>query len=251
MKSNSCSKPFAAIAPFYDRLMSFVNYPGWIAYIEKIIEMNRVKENVIVDLACGTGVCLRLWAGKGYEVVGLDRSRAMLEVCRGQVAGLDNAVLINADMRGFALARPVGVITCLYDSLNYLLAEDDLLGCFRSVHEALRDDGVFIFDMNTIHSLRDEWGNNTFQRRDEGLLSVWSNRYDPEANISSLNITLHVRRNGEEIILREFHQERGYPLAVIEELLRDAGFDISLYRHLTFAPASEFDLRIMGVARKL
>ncbi|MBE0432135.1 class I SAM-dependent methyltransferase [candidate division WOR-3 bacterium] len=250
MKSNSCSKPFATIAPYYDRLMSFVNYPGWIAYIEKIIQLSSVKENVIVDLACGTGVCLQLWAEKGYEVIGLDRSFAMLEVCRERVVGQGNVLLINADMRDFALARPVGVITCLYDSLNYLLADADLLGCFRSVHEALRDDGIFIFDMNTIHSLRDEWGNNTFQRRDEGLLSVWSNRYDTDANISSLNITLHVRRNGQEMILEEFHQERGYPLSVIEDLLREAGFDCSLYRHLTFTPASEFDLRVMGVARK-
>ena len=250
MRSNSCSEPFATIAPYYDRLMSFVNYPGWIAYIEKIIELNRVRQDVVLDIACGTGTCLQLWAEKGRGVIGLDRSRAMLEVCRRRLAAYPDVRLMSADMRQFALAQPVGVITCLYDSLNYLLTEADLLACFHSVRAALRDDGVFIFDMNTIHSLRDEWGSNTFQRRDEGLFSIWSNQYDAAANISSLNIRLHVRRNGEELVLEEFHQERGYPVAAIEGLLREAGFESALYRHLTFTPASELDLRIMGVARK-
>ena len=250
MKSKSCSTPFTSIAPYYDKLMSFVNYPSWVAYIEKIIQMSRVSEKTILDLACGTGVCLELWASNGYEVVGIDKSLAMLEVCREKMAQHDNTLLINGDMRDFKLARQVPVITCLYDSLNYLLAEAELLRCFRRVHDALRSDGVFIFDMNTIHSLRDEWGNNSFQRRDEGLFSLWTNTYNPVENISSLNISLQVRRNGQEITLNEFHQERGYELSVIGELLKDAGFDFSLYRHLTFTPATELDLRIMGVARK-
>jgi SAM-dependent methyltransferase len=250
MKSNSCSEPFATIAPYYDKLMSFVNYPSWVVYITKIIQLSDVQEKTILDLACGTGVCLELWAKNGYDVIGLDRSQAMLQICQEKLAGQDNIILINGDMRSFRLARQMPVITCLYDSLNYLLTESELLSCFRSVYDALQSDGVFVFDMNTIHSLRDEWGNNSFQRRDEGLFSIWSNHYNPIENLSSLNITLHVRRNGQEMVLREFHQERGYALSVIEELLRDAGFTFSLYRHLTFTPATELDLRVMGVARK-
>jgi predicted TPR repeat methyltransferase len=250
MKSNSCNTPFATIAPYYDKLMSFVNYPGWVAYIEKIIMLSSINEKTILDLACGTGVCMDLWANKGYEVIGLDRSLSMLQVSKEKLSHYENILLINGDMRDFHLSRKMPIITCLYDSLNYLLTESNLLKCFCSVSEALTDDGVFIFDMNTVHSLRDEWGNNTFQRRDEGLFSSWSNSFDPNLNISSLSITLHVRRNGQEIVIGEFHRERGYPLAVIEDLLSEAGFNCPLYRHLTFSPATENDLRIMGVARK-
>lgn len=250
MKSNSCSIPFAAIAPYYDRLMSFVNYPSWVAYIEKIIALSGIREKIIFDLACGTGVCLELWSDKGYEVIGLDKSLDMLRVSREKLSDRGDSLLINGDMRDFYLGRKMPIVTCLYDSLNYLLNEADLLRCFRHVSDALRDDGIFIFDMNTIHSLRDEWGNNTFQRHDEGLFSVWSNSFNPNDNISSLSITLHVRRNGQEMIFGEFHQERGYALDLIKALLCEAGFTCSLYRHLTFSPATENDLRIMGVARK-
>ncbi len=250
MESNFYSKAFATIAPYYDRLMSFVNYSGWVDYIEKIIKLNDIKAKRIFDLACGTGVCLELWSDRGYEVIGLDKSLGMLKVCRDKLLKNNNSLLVNGDMRYFKLGMKVPIITCLYDSLNYLLTEAELLRCFRRVYDALSDDGIFIFDMNTIHSLRDEWGNNRFQRRDKDLFSIWSNHFNPNSNISSLSITLHVRRNGEDIVMREYHQERGYPLMVIEELLNAAGFGCSLYRHLTFTPAVENDLRIMGVAKK-
>lgn len=250
MKSNFYNLAFSTIAPYYDKLMSFVNYPAWVDYIEKIIVLNNIEEKLIFDLACGTGVCLDLWLDKGYEVIGLDKSLDMLQVTKRKLAEKDRGLLINGDMRNFKLGRQMPIITCLYDSLNYLLTAAELLRCYRRVFDALSDDGIFVFDMNTIHSLRDEWGNNTFQRRDEGLFSIWSNSFDPNSDISSLSVTLHVRRNGEELVLREHHQERGYALSRIEELLSETGFEFSLYRHLTFTPATESDLRIMGVARK-
>jgi SAM-dependent methyltransferase len=250
MKSNFFSSPFATIAPYYDKLMSFVNYPSWVAYIEKILLLSNIPDKIVFDLACGTGVCLELWSQKGYQVIGLDRSIDMLQVSKERLLKSDNALLINGDMRDFRLARPMPVITCLYDSLNYMLTEAELLSCYRCIYDALSDKGVFIFDMNTIHSLRDEWGSKTFERHEEGLLSVWSNTFNPNNNVSSLSITLRVRRNGQEVVLREQHQERGYSLPVIEQLLIQAGFAASLYRHLTFVPAAEHDLRIMGVARK-
>lgn len=250
MKSNFYNLAFSTIAPYYDKLMSFVNYPAWVDYIEKIIVLNNIKKKLIFDLACGTGVCLDLWLDKGYEVIGLDKSLDMLQVTKRKLAEKDRGLLINGDMRNFKLGRQMPIITCLYDSLNYLLTAAELLRCYRRVFDALSDDGIFVFDMNTIHSLRDEWGNNTFQRRDEGLFSIWSNSFDPNSDISSLSVTLHVRRNGEELVLREHHQERGYALSRIEELLSETGFEFSLYRHLTFTPATESDLRIMGVARK-
>jgi hypothetical protein len=184
-------------------------------------------------------------------VIGLDQSLSMLIVCRRRfvAAELDRVVLINGDMRNFALRQPVSIMTCLYDSLNYLLSERDLARCFQSVHNALTKDGLFIFDMNTIHCLREEWGNNTYHRQDGNINSVWTNQFNCSTNISSLDLTLKIKENGDYATVHEFHQERGYPLHTVGRLLSDAGFTFSLYRHLTFNPAHEQDIRIMGVAQ--
>ncbi len=252
MKSEEHKQTFATIASYYDALMSFVDYPAWVSYIEAILTLNKIKEKTILDLACGTGVCLELWWQKGYNIIGLDNSIAMLEVCKKRLSQISNGsiYLINGDMRNFVFAKRLPIITCLYDSLNYLLTEEDLLSCFQNVREALDNNGIFIFDMNTVHCLRDEWGNSTFHRQDANIHSVWTNSFNPETNISSLTLTLNIHKNGEVKTIREFHQERAYPLITITDLLSRAGFEYNFYRHLTFNPAHEINVRIMGVAKK-
>jgi SAM-dependent methyltransferase len=255
MKSEDYNPAFTEIAPYYDKLMSFINYQGWVVYIEKITALNNIREKKILDLACGTGVCLELWLQRHYQVIGLDKSFAMLQVCKDRLSKFFladdyNWVLINGDMCDFSLAQRVPIITCLYDSLNYLMREAELVQCFEKVYEMLRSDGIFIFDMNTIHSLRDEWGNQTYYRQDNDVHSTWENTFHSDKNISSLKLTLTIRRDGSIITHREVHQERAYPLSTIKNLLSEVGFKASLYRHLTFQPAQESDLRVMGVARK-
>jgi len=252
MKSEDYSKSFTTIAPYYDSLMSFIDYPSWVSYIETILRLNRIQGKIILDLACGTGVCLELWWKKEYEVIGLDMSISMLHVCKNRFSNrINNGIcLINGDMRKFALAKKLPIITCLYDSLNYLLTEEDLLKCFQSVYEALEDNGIFIFDMNTEFCLRFEWGNNTFHRHDENIHSIWTNSFNPINSISSLKITINIKKDGNIKTIKEFHKERGYSLVTIADILSDAGFTFSFYRHLTFESAHEQDLRIMGIAKK-
>lgn len=252
MRSGEYSESFTTIAQYYDVLMSFINYPSWIAYIENILSFHAIKRRILFDIACGTGVCLEHWMNRGYEVIGLDRSREMLRVARDRFHRMKrpDICLIEGDMRDFTLQRQVPIVTCLYDSINYLLTEEDIHSCFKQVHEVLEDNGVFIFDMNTVHCLRDEWGNNTFYRQDENINSVWHNSFDTATGISTLQITLKIHENGAIRTIKEHHQERGYLLSTISKLLRAAGFTSSLYRHLTFNPAWENDLRIMGVAKK-
>ncbi len=254
MRSGDFNPAFSSIAQHYDRLMSFVNYPSWIIYIEKILFVSDITDREIFDLGCGTGVCLDLWRRRGYRVGGLDRSSAMLEVCRQRLgrAGSEpgELPLEVGDMREFRLPRPVPVITSLYDTVNYLLTEEDLERCFKCVFDNLRPNGMFVFDLNTTHALRDEWGSNVFNRRDESIHSTWDNTFDTETGISTLLITLDIHESDRLTTLRELHQERAYPLATFEKTLTAAGFRSHLYRHLTFQAASEQDLRVMAVCRK-
>jgi len=254
MKSGEFDPAFSCIARHYDRLMAFVNYPAWILYIEKILFVNDITEREIFDMGCGTGVCLELWRRRGYRVGGLDRSAMMLEVCRERLgrngAEPDEPPLTVADMREFHLPRSAPIITSLYDTVNYLLTEEDLQRCFRCVFDNLRPNGMFIFDLNTIHALRDEWGSNVFNRRDENIQSTWDNIFDTETGISTLRITLDIHESDRLTTVRELHQERAYPLSTFERILTATGFRSHLYRHMTFQTASENDLRVMAVCRK-
>ena len=48
MRSREYNKAFSDIAPYYDTLMSYVNYPAWITYIEQILKYCNVDKKTLV-----------------------------------------------------------------------------------------------------------------------------------------------------------------------------------------------------------
>ncbi|RKX71670.1 hypothetical protein DRP53_00870 [candidate division WOR-3 bacterium] len=241
-------RPFSEIAPYYDRLMSHVRYKIWVDYTKEIIRRNGIDGKRVLDLACGTGEPTRHLIRAGFDVVGLDRSEAMLEVAK---AKLPDVKFIQADIRDFTLDERFDIVTSYYDSINYLLSEADLRSCFQSVFAVLNSPGLFIFDMNTIHVLKDHWDNRIVVREDGNIFSIWENGHDPTTNISTLKLTVFVREGKRYLRLREIHKERGYSLELVLENLRRVGFqECQVYHHLTFNPPHRDTDRVMFVARR-
>jgi len=244
------TRPFSRIAPYYDTMMEFINYPRWVGYVIDIIHKFKKSPKTILDLACGTGTPSLLLAKRGYRIVGLDSSKEMLRVMKEKLREY-NPLLIHGDMRSFKLPYPVDSTICLFDSLNYLLTEKELINTFTSVYNNLRWDGLFIFDMNTIAGLTTYWGNQTFTREIKNTYSIWRTIFDKKKNISTLYLTLFVKTDKGYKRIEEVHQERGYKITDIESFLKSAGFNrVVFYQHLTFLKAKESNYRIMGVAEK-
>lgn len=242
-------EPFTEFAPFYDSFMlKCVDYEGWVKYLEKIFKQFKVKPKTILDLACGTGIPTLLLAKRGYRMVGVDRARTMLEVLKRKSQGYNNIITIEADMRNFALPEPTDAAICLYDSINYLLTEEDLAQCFKCVRASVKRDGLFIFDMNTEYGLAVFWGNRETVRESANVHSIWQNRYDKKTKISTLHLTCQVK--GENRTFLEVHQERGYELSLIQKILSNSGFpSVNFYHHGTFVQPTDFSVRVMVVAK--
>ncbi len=242
--------PFSQIAPYYDTLMNHIDYPGWVEYIIKIFRALKKTPEVIIDVACGTGNAALLLAKSGFRVIGVDQSAGMLEIFKKKAAGLD-ITFVCADMRGFTVPQPADAAISLFDSINYLLTEDELEQCFRTVHQNLKPGGLFVFDMNTIFGLSTHWGNSITLREVGNIYSIWKNTYDYKDNISTLHLTLFVKNKQSYERMDELHRERGYPAPVIEKRLKRAGFaKTHFYQHLFFTPPSSHTARMMIVAER-
>jgi SAM-dependent methyltransferase len=207
----------------------------------------------MLDLACGTGTLAILRAEAGWETTGLDRSPSMLDEARRKSHGSDSSItFMHGDMRTFSLEQPVDLITCFYDSLNYLLQDVDLLRCFESAYHELIPGGMFCFDMATEFFLREYWcGTETYEEDD--YQQIMRSSYDEERQHSTLVLDGIVRHeDGGEYRFREVHVERGYARAEVERLLAQAGFvSEACYDCFTFESPNERSLRYFWVARKL
>jgi SAM-dependent methyltransferase len=136
---------YQAMAAVYDRLMLHVNYEKWVDGLE--FQWKRLGKNprTVLDAGCGTGSVLLPLAGRGYQVYGIDNSGDMLAVCRDKLLSRSlSAVLLEMDIRKVRLPEQVDTAICLCDTLNYLVKENDLLKCFKSIFSVLKPGGSFV-----------------------------------------------------------------------------------------------------------
>lgn len=133
---------------FYDRVMGERSDAA--EYIAGLIARHKPEAKTVLEIACGTGSILGILSAS-YYVTGLDRSRPMLAIARKK---LPHVRFFRQDMTSFRIAGRFDAIVCVFDSINHLLRFADWRKVFRSVALHLKDDGVFIFDINTLGKLR-------------------------------------------------------------------------------------------------
>ena len=130
----------------------------------------------------------------------------------------DGILYLQQDMREFELYGTVKAVVCVCDSMNYLLEEEDLAEVFSLVHNYLDQDGIFIFDMNTLYKYRDLIGDATICENREHESFIWENCFDEESSINEYALTLFVEQeNGLYARYEEFHYQRAYELKKVEE----------------------------------
>jgi ubiquinone/menaquinone biosynthesis C-methylase UbiE len=238
------------IAPYYDKLMDDVNYEAWIAYIKNICALNHCEPRTVLDLGCGTGIPALFLLKDGCSVIGVDGSLEMLRVAQTKLA--DYApVLIQSSFERFHIKKKVDLAISLFDSLNNLIDENSLQKAFLQVAQCLHDNGLFVFDMNTIYGLRHMNDRHLCTKESNGVYSIWKSRFNRSKALITLSVTLFASENGLYRRVQETHLERGYPLSTLKRLLLRTGFKkITFYEHLMFRRPGPRTQRVMVVARR-
>ena len=244
---------YTGFAQVYDLFMDDVPYDKWCGRITAALKERDIDGGLVLDLGCGTGSLTERLAAAGYDMIGVDSSDEMLEIAysKKMESGADILYLCQ-DMREFELYGTVRAVVSVCDALNYATGEGELLTVFRLVCNYLDDDGVFIFDMNTLYKYREILGENVFaENRDEGSF-IWENYFDPETGINEYDLTFYIRgADGRYDRFEETHFQRAYEIPRITELLDEAGFAVDSMDDSDSGDAvSDQTLRVLFTARK-
>jgi len=236
---------------------------GMVGSFWKLVRKHSISPGALADVACGDGTFLSRVADSIPWVCGVDQSAAMLraakknELARRKVlaaAGTPmrcEVVWLEADMREFELPRSVDVVTCWYNSLNYMLTVQDLSRALDQIRESLRPGGFLLCDVYTRQGMASEWQDRTWVAVDADDCYVSSRtRYDPHDGLGEVHFTGFLRDDeGRYERFDETHQNRAYPLDTLESAFRAAGFDICEVLTIPRLKAgSEQDSRVAIVA---
>jgi len=219
----------------YERFADFYAhgpYPGYSRRMAELVPLTLRKLDVhaktILDVACGEGTFAVAMAKQGFDVTGLDLSPHMLGIARRRADQESLGVrLVLGDMRSLGFGSRFDLVTCWYDSLNYLLHGREILAAFTGISEALNPGGVFIFDMNTIYGLAVLWRSHPFFVAQDApdIFDVHINSYDAETKTATKRIVGFARQGGIWDRIDEEHVERGYSLEEIRTCLADSGLE--------------------------
>ncbi|MCL2253903.1 MAG: class I SAM-dependent methyltransferase [Lachnospiraceae bacterium] len=249
----------------YDILMQDVPYEKWLLRIinwikEYGISSNRKsgdydedEKNLVVDLGCGTGTLTEMLSNQGYDMIGIDNSASMLSVAAAKRDESESKTLyLCQDMREMELYSTVGTVVCVCDSLNYIVAEDDILKIFKLVNNYLYLGGIFIFDFNTVYKYREIIGDTTIAENHDCCSFIWENYYHFEERINEYEVTFFIREeSGCFVKCVENHIQKGFELDMIKRLLAASGleFVIAIDDESDGAPDDRSE-RIVVIARK-
>lgn len=239
--------PYDVLADVYDRLMSHVDYVMWAAHVRALWERHgRGRLAGAYDAACGTGRLLAALAAPGLRLAGSDGSAAMLARAR---ARLPRRVRLTCqDLREVADGERWDLVTCLYDSLNYLLEEDELREALVRLAALARPGGLVVFDMCTERNSLVHFSD----RVEQGRAGDWSwerhSWYERESRLHHNEFLIEDPRGGR---WAETHRQRVYPVQAAMDTARAAGLDIlACYADFTLAPGGEHADRVHVAARR-
>lgn len=219
----NCYLEFAHI---YDELInSDIDYKTWCSKMLDLCSEYSVDRNDYLDLACGTGNVTKIMSDYFINNWAVDMSEDMLSEAETKLRKPGkNLKLICQDITKLNLNRKFDLITCCLDSTNYIVNEKDLLSYFEGVRKHLRNNGIFIFDINSDYKLRNILGNNTYTYDSDDCTYIWDNYF--EDHVVYMDIIFFVRENDRYKRFDEQHCERAYSEKVIEDNLESAGLKV-------------------------
>jgi SAM-dependent methyltransferase len=220
--AGSSAESYGAFAYAYDQALGRRFFRAVQRLLVESLEERPPAEKTHLDVACGTGYAMELFARRGFRSVGVDLSLPMLGIARTRVRRL-----VCADLRAMPLRRIFARITCLYDSLNHMKEREELTNAFRAVRALMGPESLFLFDVNHPDIYPEVWGSKEpFVASGSDYRLVIDTAYRRRDRLARALVSGWAKVRGQRVEIREQHEQRAWSKSDLREALAEAGLDV-------------------------
>lgn len=225
-----------------------LDYEKIYKFIREVLGKKSLEPKLILEKACGTGGLTEKLA-RDYKLHAFDLSDDMLSVCQNKIRS-KNLKLFKQNMAGFSAPATYDAIFSVGDSLNYLTDVKDFEAAINSSYDHLKNEGIFIFDLNTEYKFKNIPPVTVDEVED--VLYIWENIYDEKEKLNTygVNFFRNIKGNDYKRFYEE-HLERAYGLSFVKDLLEKTGFkDIEVYDDYEFKEVRDETSRYTFITRR-
>jgi SAM-dependent methyltransferase len=215
-------------ANWYDRFHHRKDYRSEVDQMAEVV----APPASILDLGCGTGRHLELFAAAGYDVTGVDRSPAMVAAAKERLAPYGGrATVVESDLFDLSLDRTFDTVTMMSSLIGYQVENEVALATLAVAHRHLRPGGLLLFDVLDAGAVfsgrRPDDGMSAITEGSRQLLTAHSTRVNLAEQILTFTLRMWLLDDGRLIDHdEETHRVRVFLRRELELLLRAAGFDL-------------------------
>ena len=236
------SDTFHELARHYDAIMDHIDYDRWVVATSLIAEFAPQDDFAHLDVACGTGVLLKKLRQHGMHSVGFDLSPAMAREAHSEPlpapAAVSNMTRMPFPDNAFSL------ITCVFDSVNFLLDPAELDQALLECARVLRPGGLAYFDVITEAMVQQHFADQQWEEKNGKLRTVWKGRYDAAQRLSILEVQIGTGFTNEVV-------ERVHTPVEIEQAIAQAGLEVlGEFDSETWKPPTYKSVRVDYILRK-
>jgi SAM-dependent methyltransferase len=110
--------------------------------------LGRLDGNRLLDLCCGIGRHSLEFARHGFQVTGVDITRAYLDIAAANAQKQDQSIeFVHSDMKDFCRKESFDVIVNLCTSFGYFDEIDDDIQVLRNIYQSLAKKGKFVIEI--------------------------------------------------------------------------------------------------------
>jgi len=213
---------YSRLAGVYDEIVIDPCHDRWASFLDELWSADSEGVRSVLDLCCGTGLLAAELIARGYRVVGVDASEAMLALARERLG--PEVVLSRMTLPDLAVAARFDAVVCTFDGLNYLTPHELRL-TMAAVAGCLRPAGWFVFDLHTDAMMNFTVGSPTVAGQLAGNDFAISSVVDAAAR--TCDTTIELRRTREGNPFSEHHRQYFHADEDVRSSLEGAGFAVT------------------------
>jgi SAM-dependent methyltransferase len=241
----SRAEAYTRLAGVYDEIVVDPCHGAWASFLDGLWSADERGVRDVLDVCCGTGLLAGELTARGYRVVGVDASEAMLDRAR-TLLGPD-VQLVRATLPDLPVDGVFDAAVCTFDGLNYL-APAALRSTIAVVAGRLCVAGWFVFDVHTDAMMAFTAANPVVSGESDGHRYVISSAVEGDGRTCETRIELVPA--GEGTPFSEHHTQYFHTAAEIRSALAATGFGVTaVLDEYSERPVDDRSLRATWVAR--
>jgi SAM-dependent methyltransferase len=218
---------FNAYSHYYDLLYRDKDYIAEVDYITSLFECFGISGKRILEFGSGTGKHGRLFAKRGYKVIGIERSAEM-------VAQAESALGFSCqqgDICTVQLGQTFDAVLSLFHVVSYQITNGAVEAVFARAAEHLEVGGLFVFDVWYTPAVYAQKPEVRVKRMADHFIEVTriaEPKLYPNQNRVDVNYTIFARDVSSSTFetINETHSMRHFSIQELDLLAIMSGFEI-------------------------